>query len=73
MSEDCHVRTADGKLSCVEVRRDDTHPGTFCVWKMAEFDIRAEMDGMEVGESIQLTYLELTDEEFDDLGDFDGW
>ena len=70
---DRNYRTRDGKLCCVEVTRPDTHPGTFCVWKFNDFDLAAEMDGSEVGDRITLKYVELTDEEFDDLGDFDGW
>jgi hypothetical protein len=67
------IRTKDGKLCCVEVRPPDSHPGMCCTWKMSDFDISAEMDGCEVGEEIQLRYVELTDEEFTALGDFDGW
>lgn len=70
---DNHVRTKDGKLCCVEVRRPDTHGGMACTWKMKDFDIQAEMDGCEVGEEIVLRYVELTDAEFTALGDFDGW
>lgn len=70
---DNHVRTKDGKLCCVEVRRPDTHGGMACTWKMSDFDIQAEMDGCEVGEEIVLRYVELTDAEFTALGDFDGW
>jgi len=66
-------RTREGKLCCVEVRRPDTHPGMCCTWKFDDFDLRAEMDGSEVGEEIVLKYVELTDQQFDDLGDFDGW
>lgn len=61
------------KIPCVETRRPDTHPGMCCTWKLKDFDISAEFDGAEVGEKIELTYVELTQEEFDDLGDFDGW
>ena len=67
------IRTRDGKLCCVEVRRPDTHGGMACTWKMKDFDIQAEMDGCEVGEEIVLRYVELTDAEFTALGDFDGW
>lgn len=70
---DNHVRTKDGKLCCVEVRRPDTHGGMACTWKIKDFDIQAEMDGCEVGEEIVLRYVELTDAEFTALGDFDGW
>ena len=70
---DNHVRTKDGKLCCVEVRRPDTHGGMCCTWKVKDFDIQAEMDGCEVGEEIVLRYAELTDAEFTALGDFDGW
>ena len=70
---DNHVRTKDGKLCCVEVRRPDTHGGMACTWKMKDFDIQAEMDGSEVGEEIVLRYVELTDAEFTALGEFDGW
>lgn len=70
---DRNHRTRDGKLCCVEVTRSDTHPGTSCVCKFNDFDLAAEMDDSEVGDRITLKYVELTDEEFDDLGDFDGW
>lgn len=67
------IRTRDGKLSCIEVRRPDVHPGLCCTWKFSDFDLSAEMDGSEVGDSMTLTYVELTDEEFEALGEFDGW
>jgi len=65
--------TKDGKLCCVEVRRPATHPGTCCTWKFNDFDLRAEMDGSDVGDEINLRYVELTEDEFEALGDFDGW
>jgi hypothetical protein len=68
-----HVRTKDGKLSCVQVRRPDTHAGQCCTWKFNDFELDAEFGDCEVGESITLTYVELTDEVFEALGDFDGW
>lgn len=61
------------KIPCIELRRPDTHPGMCCTWKMTDFDIHAEFDGAEVGDTAELTYVELTQEEFDALGDFDGW
>lgn len=70
---DTSYRTREGKLCCVEVRRPSTHGGMCCTWKMNDFDIRAEMDGSEVGEEIVIRYVELTDDEFSALGDFDGW
>jgi len=70
---DNHVRTKDGKLCCVEVRRPDTHGGMACTWKFNDFDLSAEIEGGEVGDEIVLRYVELTDAEFTALGDFDGW
>ena len=53
--------------------RQDSTPGSTCVWKINDFDLSAETEGMEIGEKIVLEYAELTDEEFDALGDFNGW
>jgi len=61
------------KIPCVDVMRPDTHSGMTCTWKMKDFDIHAEMEGMEVGETILLRYNEMTEQEFNDLGEFDGW
>lgn len=67
------IRDQGGKLVCVEVTRPETHPGLFCMWKIKNFSAADEMDGAEEGESIVLTLRLLTDEQFTDLGDFDGW
>lgn len=57
----------------IEVTRPETHGGNRCVWHYDDFDWKDEMDGSEVGDSITLTLRKMTDEEFADLGDFEGW
>jgi hypothetical protein len=53
-----------------------THPdsgGDFCVFKDWNNLRDAEFDGAEVGDVISIELIEMTDEEFDALGDFQGW
>jgi hypothetical protein len=57
----------------INVTRPDTHPGMTCTYHYDTFSIDNEMDGAEVGDSITLTLVEMTEEEYKDLGDFDGW
>jgi hypothetical protein len=46
--------------------------GDFCVWKHVE-GIASELDRSEVGDIVQIEIVSMTDEEFDDLGEFEGW
>lgn len=43
------------------------------MWRINDFSASDEMDGAEEGEQIVLTLKILTDQEFEDLGDFEGW
>ena len=61
------------KIKCIKVSRPDTHGKDFCMWKWKDFDIENEFDGAEVGETILLELCEMTEEEYEELGEFDGW
>ena len=60
-------------IKCLKVSRPDTHGGNFCMWKWNDFDVGAEFDGADIGETITLELCEMTEQEFEDLGEFDGW
>ena len=72
MPEAIHPET-EAKILCVKVTRPETNGGDFCVWKWDQFDAKAEMDGGEIGEKITLELCEMTVQELEDLGDFNGW
>ena len=61
------------KKMYVKISRPETHGNSYRVWPYSTFSHEDEMDGMEVGEKIVCELIELTDEEFTDLGEFDGW
>jgi hypothetical protein len=63
----------ENKKLYLKVERPDSHPGMYCVSPLQGFDIQAEFDSSEVGEIIYLELVEMTDEEFQALGEFDGW
>lgn len=67
------VPAVDVKYPYVQVERRDTHPGLSCYWPIAAFSATDELDGAEEGEEITLTFRMMTAQEFEDLGDFDGW
>jgi hypothetical protein len=53
-----------------------THPdsgGDFCVFKDWGSLRDAELDCAEEGDKIIVELVFMTDKEFDDLGDFEGW
>lgn len=64
---------SDQRSAYVEVTRPDTHLGLSCYWPINGFSAADEMDGAEEGESIVLTLRLMTQQEFYDLGDFEGW
>lgn len=61
------------KIPCVKVTRPDTHVGLYCLYRLSGFSAADELDGAEDGESIVLTYCEMTPEELEALPDFGGW
>lgn len=68
-----HDVRPDGKKPCLKVSRPTTNGSDFCVWKWTNFDINAEFDGAEEGDSITVELVYMTDKEFEDLGAFEGW
>ncbi len=66
-----HHRTKDGKLCCVRVTSD--HLGPSGVYRFDDFDLAAEFDTVDVGDKITLEYIEMTDAEFEALGELEGW
>ncbi len=61
------------KIGCVKVTRPDSHAGLWCLSKLAGFDLAAEFDGCEVGETITIEYVLMTQDEIDALPEFEGW
>jgi hypothetical protein len=68
-----NMEIADKKKPYVEVTRPDTHAGLSCFWPLVGFSVIDEMDSAEEGDSIVLTLRMMTEKEFEDLGDFEGW
>ena len=67
------MTTADGKTVCIKVTRPETHGSDSCTYRFSNFDLEAEFDGAEMGESITLTIIAMTEQEIDDLPEFEGW
>lgn len=61
------------KKPYLKVSRPDSHGSQFCVWPWGTDVIENEMDGMEIGDTITVELVEMTEEEFRDLGEFEGW
>ena len=68
----CDSGTNDKKIICYKVERPD-YPGTFCMFKDSGSLLDAELDPGEVGDSIVVTIVKMTEDEFEDLGEFEGW
>lgn len=66
-----HHQTKDGKLCCVRVSSD--HPAPPRVYRFNDFDLTAEIDDAAVGDKITLEYIEMTDAEFEAIGELEGW
>jgi len=64
---------AGTKKQYVKVTRPDVSPGVFCVYPIASFAAYDEFDGAEVGDTIVMELCEMTDAEFEALGEFEGW
>ena len=67
------MTTHDGKTVCIKVTRPETHGDNSCIYRFSGFDLEAEFDGAEMGESITLTIIAMTEQEIDDLPEFEGW
>jgi hypothetical protein len=62
------------KIRCVKVTRPDSHGDRFfCAYKLDGFSAKDEFDGADNGEKITLELCEMTADEYDALGDFEGW
>ncbi len=67
-------KAVEKKIPCVKVARPESHgPKLWCAYPLAAFSASDEFDGAEDGESITLTYCEMTQEALDALPEFDGW
>lgn len=73
MPETEEIVSDGAKELYVEVTRPETHGSTRCVWPWKYFDAKDELDGDDDGDSITLTLRRMTKQEFEDLGEFDGW
>lgn len=69
----CAVKDPKAKMPYVKITRPDSHGGNFCAYPYRTFSIDSEFDGAEIGDKIVLELIEMTHEEFEDLGDFEGW
>lgn len=50
--------------------------GDFCVFRTYQNlcdSMYFDLDGAEIGEKFEVSTVELTEEEFEDLGEFEGW
>jgi hypothetical protein len=62
------------KIPCVKLTRPDLDNGrTSCILEMHQFSASDEFAGAEIGEKLQLEYIEMTREEIDALPEFGGW
>jgi hypothetical protein len=67
----CDSGTNDTKKVYYKLSRPDLF-GDYCVFP--NFDsIFFELDGSEVGTKFEIEIVEMTEEEFEDLGEFEGW
>lgn len=61
-------------MLCVKVTRPDSHGEKFsCTYRLQGFSAADEFDGADIGEKITLELIEMTDEEYTALPDFEGW
>lgn len=62
------------KTACVKATRPDTHGPQFgCIYRLSEFSAKDEFDGAEDGESVLLTLTHMTEDEINNLPEFEGW
>jgi hypothetical protein len=67
-------RNDDPKIPCVKLTRPDLDGGrASCIYEMHQFSAADEFVGAEIGEKLQLEYIEMTREEIDALPEFEGW
>lgn len=83
LNEDLGDRENIGNASLSAVRNRDTKKvyyklsladtiGDYCIYP--NFDsIYFELDSAEVGTKFEIEVVEMTEEEFEDLGEFEGW
>lgn len=66
--------TNDKKIRCVKVTRPLMDDGRASVtYRLESFSASDEFDGAEFGDVIKLELLEMTEEAFDALPEFEGW
>lgn len=63
----------DGLIECVEERHPANSPGLCCTWELKHLDLASLLDDCEDGDVIELTFRRISRQEFDDLGEFEGW
>jgi hypothetical protein len=64
---------SDKKLMYKVTHPDKEGRSDFCVFKDWDHLRDEEFDGAEIGDKITVELVEMTDEEFNDLGEFEGW
>ncbi len=68
----CDSGTNDKKIKVYAVTKPD-YPGNSCTYRDGATVIDGEFLGAEVGDSITVTLLEMTEDQFDNLAEFEGW
>lgn len=68
----CDSGKNDKKIQVYKVTRPDC-PGNSCTYKDGDTLIDGEFDGADVGDSIMVTLVEMTEDEFENLDEFEGW
>lgn len=63
----------EGKKRMFRVERPDVANGRFCVFRDSATLADAELENGEIGETIIVKIVEMTDAEFEALGEFEGW
>jgi hypothetical protein len=68
----CDSGVNDKKVKAYKVTRAD-YPGASCTYSDGETLIDCEFNGAEIGDSIIVTLLEMTEEQLEMLPEFTGW
>lgn len=69
--EMCDSGTNDQKVTAFKVNRPD-YGNKWCIFR-AWGDVESEFDGADYGDSITVTMIQMTQDELDNLPEFEGW
>ena len=68
----CDSGTNDKMVHGYKVTRSD-YPGNSCSYRDGATAIYAELDGAEVGDKITIELIQMTEDQWEDLPEFEGW